>query len=160
MIWITGCKNNSPAFHIYLLVLSLAEVCAHRVLSVFVLLYSGKQESMWEMWHIKFTHDLQLFTLYSNMQNHASENHGLLCTNRKEDGLHYSGASKDNTEKLLKQWDPTFANFPANDQLVLFNYDGKPCTQTCCFSALCQPPIYRFFQRSFREKLALMFSWS
>ena len=86
---------------------------------------------MWEMWHIRFSHDAKLFTLYSNMVRHLHRKDIILSSNRLENGLHFTGNGVDKTGNLLTVWDPGFIDFPI--QVLELNYDGKPCTDTCCF---------------------------
>ena len=63
-----------------------------------------------------------------------------------EKGLHYSGNAVDNTGNLLMVWNPSFVNFPK--QPPELNYDGKECTETCCFETKCKG----FFRSLFPKK--------
>lgn len=47
------------------------------------------EETMWEMWHIKYANDHRLYTVYANLNDSKS-----LASNWREEGLHYKKNSK------------------------------------------------------------------
>lgn len=73
----------------------------------------------------------------------------LLSTNRREQGLHYSGDTQtDNSHLLMKQWKTDYTNFSglAEPSIIRFNYDGSLCSPKCCFNALCDNFAVKFLK--------------
>ena len=99
----------------------------------------GTQESMWEMWHIKYAEVKKVFTVYSNLNYYTKRNDVLLSNNRMEKGLHYSGGkTNEQSHKLLKSWEGSFEKLPKISDIAHFNYNGSVCTKSCCFTTQCK----------------------
>ena len=86
---------------------------------------TDKQETMWEMWHIHYTHMMRHWCVYSNLVTFTGLLDVLLSANRQEIGLHFTEKGTENTEYLLRHWEDTFVQFP--DSLTMFTYDGDKC---------------------------------
>ena len=80
----------------------------------------GREKSLWEMWHIYFTHNSQppQFSVILN-----SQYEGLLGVNRHELGLHDQGRRSEPWEFLLTDWKEKFEDFPEEPER--YNYDGN-----------------------------------
>jgi len=87
----------------------------------------GTQRSMWEMWHIYFTHINKQFSLYCNLHWKLKGMGGVkLANNRQEKGLHFhadKGNSEINWSVLMNVWKDEFGHFPKD--VVRYTYDGK-----------------------------------
>ena len=84
----------------------------------------GRQESMWEMWHIYFAYIKKLWCVYSNLIQFSGRQDVILSNNRMERGLHFHGdGAQVVSPNLLKTWDEKFKNFPSRP--VMYSYDGN-----------------------------------
>ena len=87
---------------------------------------TGRQRSMWEMWHIYFTRQHHHFTVYCNIHVMTGRGNILLSHNRKEKGLHFGGKAgkKSNVhwEQLMSVLKPEWLNFSKTP--VRFSYNG------------------------------------
>jgi hypothetical protein len=85
----------------------------------------GRQESMWEMWHIYYTYLRREWCVYPNIMTFADNAYNVqLAVNRQEAGLHFDAAeTKDNTYSLLIDWDDAYIRFPR--KTVMYSYDGN-----------------------------------
>ena len=85
----------------------------------------GTQRSMWEMWHIYYSHINKLYTVYCNLHVKYIRDDLLLSVNRKEKGLHFDGKSQEretNWALLSSEWQPEYILFP--DKEIRFTYEG------------------------------------
>ena len=80
----------------------------------------GREKSLWEMWHIFFTHNSHppQFSVILN-----SQYEGLLGVNRHELGLHDRGRRSEPWEFLLTTWKTKYQHFPEVPER--YNYDGN-----------------------------------
>lgn len=73
----------------------------------------GKENSMWEQWHIYFCHINKLYTIYCNLKERTDQDDLYLSWNRKEPGLHYSGRGQGSLDShLMNHWNATYVQFP------------------------------------------------
>ena len=88
----------------------------------------GRQESMWEMWHIYFTYLHHEWCVYPNIMTFTDNYYNAqLAVNRQEAGLHFEAAeTRDNTYSLLTEWDEKYVKFP--NRTVMYSYDGIDLT--------------------------------
>lgn len=84
----------------------------------------GTQEDMWEQWHTYYSYVFKMYTVYSNLKEHTGRSDLLLCFNRKEAGLHYSGKGQSGADKqLMSQWNESYVRFPK--AIAKYTYNGK-----------------------------------
>ena len=83
----------------------------------------GRQETMWEMWHIYYAYISNHWCVYPNLISYTGRPDVLLSTNRKEAGLHFeNGESQDSSALLLMSWEEQFSKIPM--QPAVYMYDG------------------------------------
>ncbi len=82
-----------------------------------------KEDNMWEMWAIYYSHVNGLYTVYSNLNRYNRDNVSCLAVNRKELGLHQPTKGQEITQCLLRRWDESFVDFQAHD-LPRYNVKG------------------------------------
>ena len=84
----------------------------------------GRQDHMWSMWHVYYTDTNNIFTLYNNLEMSVTEENILLAENRRESGLHFSGAwfPSFRSSKILEKWSEQYTKFPNNP--VMFDWNG------------------------------------
>lgn len=97
---------------------------------------TGREETMWEMWHIHYTYLVRQWCIYPNFAGFTGAANVLLSSNRQEVGLHYAEKGLDNTGNLLHHWDSVFVKFP--ERLAMYTYDGELCTS----SVNCPPNLF------------------
>ena len=84
----------------------------------------NRTDSMWIMWYISYCHRNSLYTAYSNLRAYSKDPGAGLVVNRREDGLHFSGRRRNNTDQfLLGYWDEKFVKFP--EKITKLDYDGS-----------------------------------
>ena len=90
---------------------------------------TGRNESMWEQWYIRFAYDNGLFTVYSNLQQHSKAHKNtlvkpntFLAFHREEAGLHFGGKGRTSDGNLITTWDPSFIKFP--DDVKKYHYNA------------------------------------
>lgn len=85
----------------------------------------GRQESMWEMWHIYYTYLNNEWCVYPNLQTYANEYYNIqLAVNRQEAGLHFNAdETRDTTDTLMTDWNEQYIKFPR--RTVMYSYDGN-----------------------------------
>ena len=79
---------------------------------------AGRQESMWEIWHVYWTNKKGLYTVYSNLPNREG-----LAINRKEVGLHQGASDPRPEDPLCTKWSEDYIKFPKVP--VKIGYNGK-----------------------------------
>ena len=80
--------------------------------------------TMWIMWYIQYCDVHSLYTAYANLRAYTKRPETGLAVNRREDGLHFSGRRRHDTDRfLLQRWDEKYINFP--DKITKLDYDGS-----------------------------------
>ncbi|KAK2146977.1 hypothetical protein LSH36_576g03104 [Paralvinella palmiformis] len=84
----------------------------------------GRESSMWSMWHVYYSDQMALFTIYNNLQTSAPGDHVALVENRKELGLHFQGPFLRwlRRSKLMTSWSDGYVDVP--DFPVRYDWDG------------------------------------
>lgn len=77
----------------------------------------GKERTLWEQWHIYYTHMKHQYTVMLNPGRR-----GLLAVNRHERGLHDGHVVVGATQPLCPEWSPVMDKFPP--KLPRYGYDG------------------------------------
>ncbi len=83
----------------------------------------GKADSMWTMWHIYFSANRSLYTVYSNLKGLSDSSQWCLSVNRKEPGLHFAAKGSENMKCLLRKWKGVFVQYPETP--IMFPFNGK-----------------------------------
>lgn len=79
---------------------------------------AGKERTLWEQWHIYYTHMRRQYTVMMNPGRR-----GLLAVNRHERGLHDGHIVAGATQPICSEWSPTMERFPS--ELPRYGYDGQ-----------------------------------
>ncbi|CAH1778911.1 unnamed protein product [Owenia fusiformis] len=82
---------------------------------------TNSEGSMWEMWHIYFSHIHKLYCVFPNLPDRY-----MFGRNHQEPGLHYSGNVKvDQLDKLVSKsnWNPDILKMPKN--AIKVDYYGR-----------------------------------
>ena len=85
---------------------------------------TNSEDSMWEMWFLKFTDEKDLFCLHNRLKQIYMKENARLAVCRKEQGLHQTRMLNNaKTATMMEHWDDKYVRF--NKEVNCYHVNGN-----------------------------------